>query len=122
MGITHHSNYICWMEESHVAFLKDIGWNYLKLEEMGIISPVIDVRCQYKNTTTFADKVIIETTVKTYSGIKLILQYEMKNEVGKIVALAESAHCFLDKDGKMLRLAKQFPAFYQALCDEEAKE
>lgn len=46
----------------------------------------------------------------------------MKNEVGKIVALAESAHCFLDKDGKMLRLAKQLPAFYQALCVEKAKE
>ena len=122
MGITHHSNYIRWMEEARVAFLKDIGWDYVKLEEMGIISPVIDVQCQYKNTTTFADKVMIETTVKKFSGIKLILQYEMKNEAGKIVALAESAHCFLDKDGKMLRLAKQFPAFYQALCDEEAKE
>lgn len=122
MGITHHSNYICWMEEARVDFLKDIGWDCSKLEEMGIISPVIDVRCQYKNTTTFADKVMIETTVKKFSGIKLILQYEMKNEVGKIVVLAESAHCFLDKDGKMLWLAKQLPAFYQALCDEEAKE
>lgn len=122
MGITHHSNYIRWMEEARVAFLKEIGWDYAKLEEMGIISPVIDVQCQYKNTTTFADKVMIETTVKKFSGIKLILQYEMKNEAGKIVALAESAHCFLDKDGKMLCLAKQYPAFYQALCDEEAKE
>lgn len=122
MGITHHSNYIRWMEEARVAFLKEIGWDYAKLEEMGIISPVIDVQCQYKNTTTFADKVMIETTVKKFSGIKLILQYEMKNEAGKIVALAESAHCFLNKNGKMLWLAKQLTAFYQALCDEEAKE
>ena len=79
------------MEEARVAFLKDIGWEYAKLEEMRIISPVIDVRCQYKNTTTFADKVMIEPTVKKFSGIKLILQYEMKNEVGKIVVLAESS-------------------------------
>lgn len=48
MGITHHSNYIRWMEEARVAFLKEIGWDYAKLEEMGIISPVIDVQCQYK--------------------------------------------------------------------------
>ena len=113
--IVWKSNYICWMEEARVAFLKEIGWDYSKLEEKGIISPVIDVRCQYKNTTTFADKVMIETTVKKFSGIKLILQYEMKNEAGKIVALAESF-------SKMLCLAKQFPEFYQALCDEEAKE
>lgn len=50
MGITHHSNYIRWMEEARVAFLKEIGWDYAKFEEMGIISPVIDVQCQYKNT------------------------------------------------------------------------
>ena len=46
MGITHHSNYIRWMEEARVTFLKEIGWDYAKLEEMGIISPVIDVQCQ----------------------------------------------------------------------------
>lgn len=55
---------------------------------------------------------MIETTVKKFSGIKLILQYEIQNETGNIVAFAESLHCFLDKDGKMLRLDKQYPEFY----------
>lgn len=40
MGITHHSNYIRWMEEARIDFLKQIGWNYKKLESLGIISPV----------------------------------------------------------------------------------
>lgn len=40
MGITHHSNYIRWMEEARVHFLAEIGWPYDKLEEAGIISPV----------------------------------------------------------------------------------
>ena len=34
MGITHHSNYIRWMEEARVDFLKQIGWDYDKLEEI----------------------------------------------------------------------------------------
>ena len=33
MGITHHSNYIRWMEEARVDFLEKIGWSYAKLEE-----------------------------------------------------------------------------------------
>ena len=37
MGITHHSNYIRWMEEARVDFLKQIGWDYDKLEEIGVI-------------------------------------------------------------------------------------
>ena len=39
MGITHHSNYIRWMEEARIDFLSQIGWSYAKLEEEGIIFP-----------------------------------------------------------------------------------
>ena len=37
MGITHHSNYIRFMEEARVYFLEQIGWGYDKFEEKGII-------------------------------------------------------------------------------------
>ena len=36
MGIVHHSNYIRWMEEARIDFLSQIGWDFDKLEEMGI--------------------------------------------------------------------------------------
>lgn len=55
MGITHHSNYIRWMEEARIDFLRQIGWDYAKLESIGIISPVIAVNCKYKKSTTFED-------------------------------------------------------------------
>ena len=45
MGITHHSNYIRWMEEARVAMLEDMGFGYQKLESMGIASPVTEVDC-----------------------------------------------------------------------------
>ena len=41
MGITHHSNYIRWMEEARLDFFKKIGFDYLDFEKLGIISPVI---------------------------------------------------------------------------------
>ena len=47
MGITHHSNYIRWMEEARIDFLSKIGWSYAKLEEEGIIFPVVTVECKY---------------------------------------------------------------------------
>ena len=31
MGITHHSNYIRWMEEARVDFMEQIGWGYDKM-------------------------------------------------------------------------------------------
>jgi len=41
MGITHHSNYIRWMEEARVDFMSQIGWDYAKLEKEGVICPVV---------------------------------------------------------------------------------
>ena len=46
MQISHHSNYVRWMEEARVSFLAQLGFPYEKLEERGIISPVVAVKCE----------------------------------------------------------------------------
>lgn len=46
MGITHHSNYIRWMEEARTAFLAEKGWPYDRLEKDGVFSPVVSVNCR----------------------------------------------------------------------------
>lgn len=48
IGIIHHSNYIRWLEESRVALLDYLGFSYKKIEELGLIIPVLEVTCQYK--------------------------------------------------------------------------
>ena len=115
MGITHHSNYIRWMEEARIDFLSNIGWSYAKLEEDGIISPVVAVECKYVQSTTFWDVVDIEVTVKEFKGVKLKLKYIMKNDKGNTVCEACSEHCFLDAKGIPIRLDKKYPSFYNAL-------
>ena len=117
MGITHHSNYIRWMEEARIDFLSKIGWNYAKLEESGIISPVVAVECKYMRSTTFGDTVDIEVTVKEFKGVKLKLKYSMKNNKGNTVCEACSEHCFLDGKGVPVRLNKKYPLFYNALIE-----
>ncbi len=85
MGITHHSNYIRWMEEARIDFLRQIGWDYAKLESIGIISPVTAVNCKYKKSTTFGDVIDIDVIVEEFKEVKLKLQYTMTNEQGEIV-------------------------------------
>ncbi|MBO6001479.1 MAG: acyl-CoA thioesterase [Spirochaetales bacterium] len=116
MGITHHSNYIRWMEEARVDFLSQIGWEFAKLEAMGIVSPVLTVSCDYKLPTRFSDKVHIKVTVKEYKGVKLFLNYEMKNEEGKIVCTGTTSHAFLNTEGKPIRMKQEFPELFDTLC------
>ena len=116
MGITHHSNYIRWMEEGRVDFLSQIGWEFAKLEAMGIVSPVLSVSCDYKLPTRFSDKVTIKVTVKEFKGVKLFLNYEMKNEEGRIVCTGTTSHAFLNTEGKPIRMKQEFPELFETLC------
>ena len=115
MGITHHSNYIRWMEEARIHFLSENGWDYAKLEEVGIVSPVLDLSCDYKTPTTFPEKISISVFVKGFKGVKLHLGYEMKNEEGKTVCTATSSHAFLNCDGKPVKMKEKCPGLYDTL-------
>ena len=114
MGIVHHSNYIRWMEEARIDFLGQIGWNYKRLEDIGVISPVTAVDCKYKVSTYFDDVITIEVWIEEFKGVKLKLAYEMRrNDV--VVCEARSEHCFIDGEGKIIRLRKEYPEFYETL-------
>lgn len=115
MGITHHSNYIRWMEEARLDYLSSIGYGYDRLESEGIISPVVSVECNYKKTTTFYDVVDIDVSVESYNGVKLVINYTMKNSDGATVCEAHSSHCFLNENGKPVRMSKEKPEFHEAL-------
>ena len=119
MGVTHHSNYIRFMEEARVDFLEQIGWGYDKMEAAGIISPVIGVNCRYKESTTFCDEIRIRIKVKEFGGVKLVLEYEMtKADNGHVVLTGTTEHCFLDTEGHPLRMKKEYPELYRTICEQ----
>ncbi len=116
MGITHHSNYIRWMEEARVDFLENIGFGYYKLEKDGIISPVISVECDYKKSTTFGDIIKINVEIEEFKGVKLIIKYTMSNiKTNETVLIGKTKHCFVSKDNKPIILKKDFPEFDKKL-------
>ena len=119
MGITHHSNYIRWMEEARVDWLDKIGWSFEKLANLGMISPVVEINCKYINSTKFNDIVEINVMLKEYKGVKLIVEYEMINSKTKeLVVKGESKHCFTTKDGKIISIKKEYPEFNETLLKE----
>lgn len=114
MGIVHHSNYIRWMEEARIDAMKQSGISYKKLEEMGIICPVLTVSCKYKNMVRFDDGVEITVKVVKYSGVKFELAYEFKDmQTGILCTTGTSTHCFLDRDNRILSLKASYPAIHE---------
>ena len=117
MGVTHHSNYIRFMEEARVEWLDHIGCSYKKCEDMGVSSPVLSINCQYKHNTTFDDIIDIKVYLKNYNGLRLTVGYEMKKN-NEIVVIGESEHCFINQRGVPIRLKKEFPEIDEILKKE----
>ena len=114
MSITHHSNYVRWMEEARVDFLMQAGCDYRLLEQAGISSAVVTIEGKFIKATTFADDVEILVSVKQFNGVKLLVQYEMLCG-GEVVFRGESGHCFVTDTMKIVNLKKVLPDYYSRL-------
>ena len=115
MGLTHHANYIRWMEEARVDFMDRLGFPYARMEAEGVVSPVRALSCEYKRPSAFGDEILITVAVESFNGVVMAIRYEMVNARGETVCSARSEHVFLRKDGGFARLRRDLPAFYEAV-------
>lgn len=113
MGITHHSNYVRFMEEARVDYLDQLGYGFDRIEAEGVFSPVVSVQCNYKSPTTFKDVIEIEVSIGLQSELRFEFNYVMRVG-GKIVCTAQSTHCFTE-NGRPVAIAKRLPELYQAI-------
>ena len=117
MGIIHHSNYIRWMESARIGWMQQLGIDYREMEQKGIISPVLEVSCQYKSMVHFGDIVVIEPRIEKYNGVRLELSYRMTDkETGELRTIGSSKHCFLNEDGKPVSLKKECQEYDRAFA------
>ena len=107
MAVTHHSNYVRFMEEARIDLLDQLGYGFEKMEADGICSPVVSIQCDYKRPTHFQDVLEIAVRVKDMSELKLTFCYEMRVS-GQVVCTAESTHCFLENN-RPISIAVRYP-------------
>ena len=110
MGITHHSNYVRFMEEARIDLMDQLGYGFERMEAEGVVSPVMEIECTYKHPTTFKDNIEISVEIEEISTLKICFRYTMR--IGEtVVCTAKSKHCFLE-NGKPVALEQRFPEFY----------
>lgn len=115
MGITHHSNYVRFMEEARVDWMDQVGYGIDRMEAEGVVSPVVSVECTYKHPTTFKDVVEVEVHVAETSALKVSFGYTMRTN-GKVVCTGRSTHCFME-NGKPVAWATRFPQLAEAVLN-----
>lgn len=119
MAIIHHANYIRWFEEARVDLLDFLGFPYEKMEELGIIVPVLGVNCEYKEMVRYGQNILIKVWITTYTGSRLNFQYRIYDQAcNHLLTTGESKHCFLAKETqRLISLKKAFPEIHQLFND-----
>jgi len=110
MGIVYHSNYYIYFEVAREDFIKAAGIEYRDMEDMGIMMPLVETRCKYHEGAKYADELIIETSLKELSPIKVVLKYNVIRKYdNKIIAEGETIQAFVDKNSfKIVNLRKKY--------------
>ena len=111
MKVAHHSNYIRWFEEARVDAFEKIGLGYKECEANGIMSPVTSVTAKFKTSAEFYDTVVISLKFVKYTGVRLYIEYEVKDKAtGAVRCTGQSEHCFISSsEGKIVSIAKSYP-------------
>lgn len=114
MRIVHHSNYIRWFEEARLAALKKDGMDYDRMEEEGIIIPVLSASCEYKMAVHYGETVKIYSEIDSFNGLRFGVRYQIYDMEEKVLhATGTTTHCFLDRNMKPMNVKRHAPEVYQ---------
>lgn len=127
MQIVHHSNYIKWFEEARTYLMDKMNFGYSRMEEEGIIVPVLSVYSEYKSMTRFGETVSIQAKITEFTGVKMIVSYEVTDQkTGEVRCLGETKHAFLDKETyrplSLKRKHEDIFALFNNMMEKEIKD
>lgn len=113
MQVVHHSNYARYLEEARLHLMDQVGLSYDKLEEMGIIIPVLELHDYYTKSITYGDVIEIKPTIIKLSPVRFTLKYVIfRSGTDEILHTAQTSHAFVDTEFKPMNLKKAFPEVY----------
>ena len=114
MGIVYHGNYLPWFEIGRTTLLKDHGLSYRDLEAAGYRLPVLEAAVKYLKPAFYDDALTIVTTLAENPLLRIQLAYEVRRGE-ELLATAQTAHAFIDREGRPVRPPPNFVERMNAL-------
>ena len=99
-GIVYYANYLKFLEEARTEFFETRGISIKGLDDQDVLFVVARQEIDYKSPAFYGDILNIDTRLTNVSGVKIEFEYEIKNQNGKIVAIAKTLLVCIDKGFK----------------------
>ena len=122
MGVVHHANYAVWFEEGRSDFMRIFGISYSSIEEKGVMLPLYELNCRYIAPAKYEDEIIVITTLKSISRVRVSFSYQVINKKNKLLlATGETMHVWTNKDLRPINAQKVIPEVF-SLFNEKTNE
>jgi acyl-CoA thioester hydrolase len=121
MGIVHHANYLLYLEEARVEYLRALGKPYTELRAEGVDHAVLECFVQYRAPLHFDDEVDVHLVVAKVTRATFQIAYLLT--VGGVPrATAVTAHGSVNAAGRPVRLPAWLASFGSPAAPEPAPE
>ena len=105
MGVVYYGVYPLYYETGRTEMMRHLSFTYRKMEEMGIIMPVISLNCRYRKPARYDDLLRIKTIVKEMPETRILFNYEIYSEENELVNEGDTTLVFIDRDrGRPVRI------------------
>jgi acyl-CoA thioester hydrolase len=98
MGYCYYGNYAQYFEVGRVEALRAFGMSYKELENQGIMLPVSEFSVKYMAPAFYDEELLIRTKITGLSGARITFEYEILNEIGKVISKAHTILVFVAKN------------------------
>jgi len=100
MGVVYHGNYAQYLEMGRIEWLRKIGISYKKMEQEGVMLPVISLNINFKKSALYDDLITVETILEKIPSVRICFRYVIYNEGNEILAKASTELVFMDAKTK----------------------
>ena len=103
MSIVHHANYLLYLEEARVEYLRSIGRPYTEMRTDGTDHAVLECFVQYRAPLRFDDLVEVHLMLAAATRATFQIAYLLTVD-GSPCATAVTAHGAINERGRPVRL------------------
>ena len=97
MGFLYYGNYALYYEVGRAEAIRQLGFTYRQLEELGIHMPVVELNAQYFRPALYDDLITVKTILKELpEGAKIQFHSELYNEAGVLLNKGLTTLVFYD--------------------------
>lgn len=102
MGIVYYANYLVYFEMARADLLRQAGMPYGEMEKSGIMLPVVEAHCEYKQSARYDDLLTVYSVCLPFKGPRLRIEYEIRRGE-ELLVTGYTHHVCMSPEGRVMR-------------------